>query len=201
MHRKIIMRLLLFRHAETAWSLSGQHTGKTDIGLTEAGIAQARATAPLFRRLLGEGSLDALYASPRARALATAELALGPGASPIVTDLLAEFDYGDYEGLTAAEIRERAPGWNFWNDGCPGGETFAEVSARADRFIELLRARPPEQTICAVSHGHMIRILTARLLRLSARQGSLFDIKTASIAEFVDKNGDWVLARWNLTQS
>jgi len=193
------MNVLLFRHAETSWSLSGQHTGKTDIELTEAGREQARSTAPLFRRLLNGGKLDAIYSSPRKRALETVGLALGSQPAPVVTDLLAEFDYGSYEGLTAAEIQKFSPGWNFWTDGCPEGETMALAADRADRFIELMRTRHAGQTVCAASHGHMIRILAARLLKLDARQGGLFDIKTASIAEFVDKNGSFVVSRWNLT--
>ncbi|HMI86219.1 MAG TPA: histidine phosphatase family protein [Polyangiaceae bacterium] len=193
------MKILLLRHAETVWSLSGQHTGKTDIELTPAGKEQARATAALFPRLLNGGALDAVYSSPRRRALQTAELALGSHGAPITTDLLAEFDYGDYEGLTAAEIQKRSPGWNFWTDGCPGGETMTEAASRADRFIEQLRARHRDHTVCAISHGHMIRILAARLLALEPRQGSLFDIKTASIAELIAKNGAFVVSLWNLT--
>lgn len=193
------MRILLLRHAETLWSLSGQHTGKTDIQLTEAGRAQARSTAAVFRRLLGRSDLDASYSSPRTRARETVALAIGPTPAPIVTDLLAEFDYGTYEGLTAAEIQKLSPGWSFWTGDCPGGETMVQASARADRFIELVLERHADQTICATSHGHMIRILAARLLKLDARQGGLFEIKTASIAEFLDKNGTFALSLWNLT--
>jgi broad specificity phosphatase PhoE len=193
------MRVFLLRHAETLWSLSGQHTGKTDIELTDAGQNQARATTGLFRRLLKGDEIDVIYSSPRRRALKTVDLALGSRPAPVVTDLLAEFDYGDYEGLTSAEIQKLNPGWNFWTDGCKGGETMAEVAARADRFIELLRKHPLQQTVCAVSHGHMIRILATRLLGLEPQQGRLLDIKTSSIAEFIDKNGVFVLSAWNLT--
>jgi len=143
--------------------------------------------------------------SPRKRALQTLNLALGSQAKPVVTDLLAEFDYGDYEGLTAEDIRRLAPGWNFWTHACPGGETMAAAAARADRFIAMLRerhGRPTDRgdlTVCAVSHGHMIRILAARLLELEPQQGRIFDIKTASIAEFIEKSGEFVVSRWNWT--
>lgn len=163
------------------------------------------AVAPLFRRLLDGRTVDAVYASPRKRALQTLELVLGSGTTPTVTDLLVEFDYGEYEGLTADEIRKRVPGWTFWTHPCPGGETMADAAARADRFIAMVRERHGQNasevdpTVCAVSHGHMIRILAARLLELEPQQGRIFDIKTASLAEFVDKGGEFAVSRWNLT--
>ncbi|HMI82529.1 MAG TPA: histidine phosphatase family protein [Polyangiaceae bacterium] len=149
--------------------------------------------------MLAGDEVDGAYASPRKRALRTLELALGPRPAPIVTELLAEFDYGDYEGLTAEQIRKVAPNWDFWTGECPGGESMDHAAARADQFIAELRARHSAQTVCAASHGHMIRILSARLLGLEPQQGALFDIKTASIAEFVEKDGAFVVSRWNLT--
>lgn len=193
------MRLLLFRHAETAWTVTGQHTGHTDLELTPAGEIQARATHVVFERVLGDAALAALYVSPRRRALRTAELALGAAHAAVITPLLAELDYGDYEGLTPAEIRSRAPGWNLWEKGCPNGETVEQAGARADEFIRLLAAHAEGDVVCAVSHGHMIRVLTARLLGLPAREGRLFTIKTASLAELVRLEGRFALARWNLT--
>jgi broad specificity phosphatase PhoE len=206
------MRIFLLRHGQTVWSLSGQHTGKTDIELTDVGREEARRVAPIFEHLLNGGDFDAIYTSPRRRALQTAELALTArnaasvtGArrrvTPIVTDLLAEFDYGDCEGLTAEQIRDRKPGWDFWTGECPGGESMAEVAARADQFIAMLRERADsrEPVVCAVSHGHMIRILAARLLGLDAREGRIFDIKTASIAELVQKGERFAITRWNVT--
>jgi broad specificity phosphatase PhoE len=193
------VKLLLFRHAETLWSASGQHTGKTDIPITDKGREQARATGDLFRRRLKGRALDAIYASPRKRALETIDLAVGPTPVPVVTELLAEFDYGSYEGLTSAEIQKLSPGWTFWTHDCPGGETMSEAASRADRFIELVRTRHAGQTVCAASHGHMIRILTARLLQLEPRQGRLFHIDTASIAEVIDKDGAFAVSLWNLT--
>jgi broad specificity phosphatase PhoE len=199
------MRIFLLRHAQTAWSLGGRHTGKTDIELTEAGKAEALALAAVVRRLLDGGGFDAVYSSPRKRALQTLDLAVGAATTPVITELLAEFDYGQYEGLTAERIRERVPGWTFWTHPCPGGETMAEAASRADRFIAMLRERQRQNadraglTVCAVSHGHMIRILAARLLELEPQQGRIFDIKTASVAEFVEKDADLVVSRWNLT--
>jgi probable phosphoglycerate mutase len=163
------------------------------------GEEEARAVGPLLRRLLSGAEVDAVYTSPRRRALRTLELALGPRPAPIVTELLAEFDYGSYEGLTAEQIRELSPNWDFWTGECPGGETMTHAAARADQFIAELRARHAGQTVCAASHGHMIRILAARLMGLEPQQGRLFDIKTASIAEFVEKHGSFVVSRWNLT--
>jgi broad specificity phosphatase PhoE len=193
------MRIFLLRHAQTVWSLSGQHTGKTDIELNDTGRAEATAIAPLFRGMLEGAEFDAIYTSPRRRALQTLERALGARPAPIVTDLLAEVDYGRYEGLTAEQIRELVPEWTFWTHDCPAGETIAAAAARADQFIALLRDRHEGHTVCVVSHGHMIRILAARLLGLEPQQGRIFDIKTASIAEFVDKAGEFVVSRWNLT--
>ena len=192
------MRIFLLRHAQTAWSLSGQHTGPSDIELTAPGRKEATAIAPLFQRLLDGAEFDAVYTSPRRRARDTLELALGARPVPVITDLLAEVDYGRYEGLTAEQIRSLVPQWTFWTHDCAGGETIEQAGARADQFIALLRERHAGQTVCAVSHGHMIRILAARLLGLGPRQGRIFDIKTASIAELVEKGGTFVLSRWNL---
>jgi broad specificity phosphatase PhoE len=193
------MKLLLLRHAATLWTVSGQHTGLTDLELTPAGESEARATAPLFQRVVGDRPLRAVYSSPRRRALRTAELVLGPAVKPGVTELIAEVDYGNYEGLTPAEIQHIVPGWNLWEYGCPGGETVERAAARADEFIEMLVDRHDDETVCAVSHGHMIRILAARLLNLHPREGRIFSIKTTSIAEFTTKNRRFELSKWNLT--
>jgi broad specificity phosphatase PhoE len=194
------MRILLLRHAETAWTITHQHTGRTDLELTPAGVAEASATAPLVREVIGPRGLDALFVSPRRRAQTTAELVLGGSVVPHVNECLAEFDYGEYEGLTPAEIQQLSPGWNIWDDGCPQGESVTDVGARADRFIELVRHEHAGQTVCAVSHGHLLRILTARFLKLPPDQGRLFAISTSSIAELVLKGDAFVLSRWNLTQ-
>src|SRR4051812_31567646 len=118
------MRILLLRHGQTSWSLSGQHTGRTDIDLTDVGVAEAHAVAPVLQRVLAGAEVDRVYSSPRKRALRTLELALGARPVPVVTEFLAEFDYGNFEGLTAEEIRKIAPNWDFWTGECPGGETM-----------------------------------------------------------------------------
>jgi probable phosphoglycerate mutase len=193
------MRILLLRHAATLWTMSGQHTGHTDLELTAAGEAEARASAPLFQRVLGESPLGAVYSSPRKRALRSAELVLGNAVRPIVSELIAELDYGTYEGLTPVEIQKLTPGWNLWEHGCPGGETVEQAAARADAFIEILRERDDGEVVCVVSHGHMLRVLTARLLNLPPREGRIFGIKTTSLAELTKKGDRLELSKWNLT--
>jgi broad specificity phosphatase PhoE len=195
------MRILLLRHAETAWTVTGQHTGRTDLELTPGGEAEASATAELVREVIGPRGLDVVFVSPRRRAQRTAELVLGNALAPHVNEWLAEFDYGAYEGLTPVEIQKLAPGWNIWDDGCPGGESMADVGARADRFIELIQREHAGETVCAVSHGHMLRVLAARFLKLPPEQGRLFAISTSSLAELVRKDDRFVLSRWNLTQA
>lgn len=152
----------------------------------------------MFERLLEGNELDAVYSSPRLRALETAELVL-PGRTAVPSELVQEFDYGDYEGLTPAQIQARAPGWSLWHDGCPNGETVGDVGARADAFVRDVLSRHEGGRVCVVSHGHMTRVLTARMLGLAPALGGIFEIKTASVAELTRKNGSFALARWNLT--
>lgn len=192
------MRLLILRHAATAWTATGQHTGRTDLELTAAGEAEARATTAVFADVLGPaGTLAAVHVSPLKRAVRTAELVLG-GTAPLVLDAdLAEFDYGRFEGLTPAQIQERAPGWSLWNDGCPDGESMEQATARVDAFIARLRAGDPERTVCAVSHGHLSRVLAARLLGLPPSEGRLFAIGTCAIADFREHAGRFQVAAWN----
>jgi len=190
------MRVFLLRHAETAWTLTGQHTGKTELELTPRGREQTLGLRGLFEQLLGGSAFDAIYVSPRKRARDTAELVFGDCAvTP--SDLLAECDYGDYEGLTPAQIRERAPGWTVWNDGCPNGESASQVAARAAAFSELLRGHPANSVVCAVSHGHFLRFLTATLLGLAPNLGRIFAIEPGSVAELSDAKGAFQLSLWN----
>jgi len=140
-----------------------------------------------------------VYSSPRKHALRTAELVLGNLVRPIVSELAVEVDYGKYEGLSPAEIQKLAPGWNLWEHGCPDGETVERAGARADAFIAMLRERHDGDVVCVVSHGHMIRVLTARLLNLHPREGRTFAIKTTSIAELTQKAARFELSKWNLT--
>jgi probable phosphoglycerate mutase len=192
------MRILLLRHAATAWTATGQHTGRTDLELTPAGEAEARATAALFTEVLGrEQRLAATYVSPRRRALRTAELVLGPPASFSVEPALAEVDYGDFEGLTPSQIQAQTPGWSLWEHGCPGGEGVADVAARIDGFIARLRDCHAEDTVCAVAHGHLLRGLAARLLGLPLREARIVAVGTCAIGDFVERDGRFRLAAWN----
>jgi broad specificity phosphatase PhoE len=194
------MRILLLRHAATAWTATGQHTGRTDLPLTEAGETEAHATAPLFAEVLGKDTLAAIYSSPRQRVLRTVELVVGRTAGVVTDEALGEVDYGDFEGLTPAQIQERAPGWWLWRDGCPGGESVAAVTARVDGFVTNLRAVHREGTVCVASHGHLSRAFCARLLGLPAEAAGVFAISTCAIADFSEKDGRFLLSTWNRTR-
>ena len=171
-------RLFLLRHGETAWSKSGQHTGSTDIELTENGRAQAK----LAGQVLGDLNLDhpVVYSSPRQRALDTAELA-GLSVNEI-SPLLAEWDYGEYEGVTTKQIRETNPDWLVWTDGCPGGESVAQVSERADRAIVMALEQMESRDVVFVSHGHFSRSVITRWVEVPLVEGSRFGMRTASVA-------------------
>jgi broad specificity phosphatase PhoE len=187
------MELILVRHGETEWSRSGQHTGRTDLTLTEAGRSEGASARPIVEQLL-QGRVPRIYTSPRSRAMATAELVL-PGLDKAIAPQIAEFDYGDYEGLTTAQIRERQPDWDIWRDGCPNGETTDAVGARADDFLAGL-----DGLGVAFSHGHMLRILAARFLGLPAAQGQIFTLDTAAVSALKIVRGAPVVALWNLTR-
>ncbi|MBX5443532.1 MAG: histidine phosphatase family protein [Solirubrobacteraceae bacterium] len=181
--------LWLARHGDTAWTVSRQHTSRTDLDLTDAGVAAARALAP---KLAGE-AFDAVLSSPLRRARRTAELA---GFAPEIDERLREFDYGDYEGRTTAEIQAERPGWDLWADGCPGGETAADVGARMDALIADLRARGPRR-ILVFGHGHALRVLTARWLGLDPVEGRRFLLAPAAVAVLGSEHGHAAVARWN----
>jgi probable phosphoglycerate mutase len=163
--------LVIVRHADTEWSANGRHTSRTDLPLTEAGIARAATIAP---RLAGR-AFAAVWSSPLRRALETARLA---GREPLVRADLREWDYGEYEGLTSEQIRARRPGWDMWRDGCPGGEDAAAAARRAD---EVLAALPQEGDVLIFSHGHFLRVLAARWLGLAAADGALFVLEPTAI--------------------
>ena len=164
------------RHGETAWSLTGQHTSSTDIPLTENGRAVARRLGPI----LAPHSFALVLTSPRQRARETVELA-GLGDRAVVEPDLREWDYGEYEGLTLAQIRTRRPGWMLFRDGCPGGETAKEVGARADRVIARVRAAAPGRA-ALFAHGHILRVLVARWIDLPASAGEHFVLDTATLS-------------------
>ena len=162
-----LRRAILIRHGETEWTLSGQHTGVTDIPLTENGRATARGLAPLAAK----ASFALVLTSPLQRARETCELA-GLGAQAEIDANLLEWNYGEYEGLTAKEIHARAPGWMLFTDGCPGGESPAQVAARVDRVIA--RIRTVEGDVALFAHGHFFRVFAARWLGLPPSAGSHF---------------------------
>ena len=171
-------RLFLLRHGETEWSLSGQHTGSTEIDLTENGRTQAKLSGGVLSAL----GLDnpVVISSPRQRARITAELA-GLTIDEI-SPLLAEWDYGEYEGVTTKTIRETVPDWLVWTHGCPGGESVAQVSDRADRAIALAHQYLESRDVVFVSHGHFSRAVITRWVELPLIEGRRFGMRTASIA-------------------
>jgi probable phosphoglycerate mutase len=170
----VTLQLFLVRHGETAWSITGQHTGKTDIGLTTRGEDQARALAA---RLCGI-TVARVLVSPFLRTRQTCALAGLGGASRLEPDL-AEWDYGDYEGQRSVEIRNRHPDWNVWRDGCPDGETPTEVSDRADRLIARLAAM--HGNVALFSHGQFGAALGARWIGLPLIDGGHFALHPASL--------------------
>ena len=167
--------ILSVRHSETEWSATGRHTGLTDVPLTPRGESDA---ARLKVRLHDRIELPA-FTSPLQRASRTAALT-GFEHAEVDADLV-EWDYGEYEGLTTAAIRERRPGWELFRDGCPGGESAVDVGVRADRVIAKLRARNADGAI--FSSGHFLRVLAARWLGLEPEGGRLFILGTAAVCE------------------
>ncbi|MER7009816.1 histidine phosphatase family protein [Saccharopolyspora sp. NPDC000359] len=169
-------RVYLLRHGTTAWSQTGQHTSRSDIPLTVEGELRARQAGQTLTALRPAGPVTVL-ASPRQRAQRTAALA---GLGDIVAEpLLAEWDYGDYEGLTTAQIREQVPDWTVWTHPCPGGETAEQVAARADAL--LARVADTTSDVVLVGHGHFSRCLIARWLGLPATAGVRFALDPAGI--------------------
>jgi broad specificity phosphatase PhoE len=193
--------LILLRHGETEWSKSGRHTGRTDIPLTPAGEAAAAALAPLLARR----EITAAFSSPARRAARTAELA---GLTDVKQDPdLWEWDYGGYEGLTTRQIQEQRPGWYLWRDGViPGdaahpGETVQQVGERVDRV--LARAEPllAGGDVALVAHAHVLRVLTARWLRLDPSDGRLFRLDTGTISTLGREHAEPVILSWNVPPS
>lgn len=182
--------LWLVRHGETEWSLSGAHTGCTDLPLTAHGREEARAIG----RVLTGRRFTLVLTSPLGRARETAQLAGYPDAE--LEDNLQEWNYGDYEGRTTAEIRQKIPSWSLWNDGVSGGETIEQVSARAGAV--LARAARAAGDVALFGHGHILRILTARWLGLPPRDGRLFALGTASVSTLGYEREIPVIMRWNL---
>lgn len=188
--------VLLVRHGATEWSVSGQYTGRTDLPLTELGREQARAVRPIVARLL-EGEEPLVFTSPLQRAAETAKLAM-PGVQATVTDSLMELDYGQCEGLKTSQIISKFPDWNLFETGCPGGERPYEFAARCDSFVELLLQTAPGRAVVAFTHGHLSRVLTARLLGLPVTTAAALFNETASVGMINVHRGRWVLVGWNI---
>jgi broad specificity phosphatase PhoE len=184
------MEILLVRHGETEWSRDRKHTGRTDIPLTETG----RREAVMLRDALAGRSFARVLSSPLSRALETCRRA-GLGDRVELTDDLREWDYGEYEGITTAEIREQRPDWYLWRDGCPGGETAADVGRRADRAIASLSG--VEGDVALFAHGHVLRVLTARWLGLGPEAGALFKLDTGTLSALGYERETRVITRWN----
>ncbi|MBZ5612074.1 MAG: histidine phosphatase family protein [Acidobacteriia bacterium] len=185
--------LWLFRHGETEWSRSGAHTGWSDIPLTAAG----RENAAALGRYLAGRPFTLVLTSPLQRARETCRLA---GYGDAAADAnLREWNYGDYEGRTTAEIHKERPGWFLWTDGVPGGETVGQVAARAEAV--LARALAAEGDVALFAHGHILRILTARWLGLGPDCGRLFALATASVSTLGYERETRVIWRWNLSVS
>jgi probable phosphoglycerate mutase len=180
-------RIFLLRHGETEWSLSGRHTGRTDVELTERGRALAAVAGDVGARLRGLDPPALVMTSPRRRARDTAALAGLPVAR--VDDRLAEGDYGDYEGLTTAQIRESVPGWTVWTHPCPGGETADEVSRRADAVLAGVEGARADGDVVLVGHGHFSRVLIARWLVEPATHGVRYWLEAAAWAVLGDERG------------
>jgi probable phosphoglycerate mutase len=185
-------RMVLVRHGATEWSISGQHTGRTDIPLLQEGEAQARA-AGAYLRDHGLATFDLVLTSPLCRASATCSLAGFDG--EIDPDLL-EWDYGDFEGVASREIRQERPGWTLWDQGVPGGERPADVGRRVDRVIE--RARDQAGDTLCVAHGHLLRVLVARWLGLPPVAGRLFLLSVGAVCVLGWDGDSPAVQLWNL---
>jgi probable phosphoglycerate mutase len=185
--------LYLVRHGQTEWSANGRHTSVTDLPLTEHGEEQARALVGH----LDPADFALVLSSPRRRARHTAELAgFTGGHEPQLDEDLAEWAYGDYEGLTSPEIAEQVPGWTIWTHPVPGGESAEEVSARLDRVVARVRDSGVERALC-FGHGHALRALTMRWLGFDLRLGLHFPLDTSTVSVLGEEKGEPALERWN----
>ncbi|MFA1547378.1 histidine phosphatase family protein [Actinomadura chokoriensis] len=190
--------LILLRHGETEWSRGRRHTGLTDVPLTGRGEEQARS----LRGALKGRRIVRTLVSPAERARRTAELAGLPAAE--IDPGLREWDYGGYEGITSAEIRERRPGWFLWDDGViPGdadhpGETVEQVGARADAVLARVGPPPPDGDVALVAHGHFLRVLAARWLGLEPALGRLLALGTGTLSALGTEHDRPVISAWNV---
>jgi len=191
------VKLLLVRHGATEWSANGRHTGSTDLPLTDHGRMQAQSSRQRVKGLIGSSTWRA-WSSPLLRARTTAEIVLG-GASFATDHRIVEFDYGDFEGLTTAQIIETHPGWTVWQ-GCPGGETVADVVRRVDSFLAEVRATNSQVAI-VFAHGHLLRILGSRAVGQPGEFGLHLGLDTAAVCEIDDLRDGTAITLWNDTRS
>jgi probable phosphoglycerate mutase len=182
--------IYLIRHGETEWARDGRHTGRTDIPLTETGRTQAGFLLPVF----DEVSFSRILSSPLQRALETARLAGLGKRVELIPDLM-EWDYGDYEGITTSQIREKIPDWSIWTHPCPNGETIDDVAIRADRVIA--QVRDQEGNVALFSHGHLLRILAVRWLGFDSRYGKYFQLGTSTLSILTKEGPTPVIKTWN----
>ena len=185
-----IQRVFLIRHGETEWSLSGQHTGITDIPLTENGRTMPRLLAPILAKV----TFARIFTSPLKRARETCELA-GLGERAEIDHDLVEWNYGDYEGLTTKEIHAKTPDWMLFRDGCPGGDGPEDVARRVDSVIG--RVRAVEGDVALFAHGHVFRVFVARWIGLQATAGCHFVLDTATVGVLSYYRGVPAIKRWN----
>ena len=183
-------RIFLVRHGATEWSVSRRHTGRTDLPLTDQGREEVKRLAVR----LGRERFALVLVSPLTRALETARLT-GFGEVAQVEADLAEWDYGAYDGRTAAEIRQERPGWTPWHGGYPGGETLEDLSARADRVVD--RVRNVDGDVALFAHGHILRVITARWLEQPAVEAARYYLATASLSVLGWERETAVIDRWN----
>lgn len=183
-------QIVLVRHGETEWSRTGRHTSHTDLALTEAG----RESAAELAQVLSGFDFALVLCSPLRRARETCALA-GYDSVAVVEERLREWEYGEYEGITTPQIRERRPGWVLWRDGCPGGEDAAAVGGRVDAVLE--RARRAEGDVLLFAHGHVLRVLTARWLGFGPEAGARFRLDAGAVSRLGYERETEVLLGWN----
>lgn len=182
------LEIFLCRHGETDWTVSGQHTSRTDLPLN----AKGREQAERLRQRIGKDGWSAVLSSPMKRCIMTSEVL---GLEPEIEPRAVEWNYGDYEGLTSPEIGKKRPGWNLFSDGAPHGETPEQVGARADALLRELKKK--QGKIVLVSHGHFIRVLAVRWIGLPVSAGALFSLSVASLSKLGYEKGRPALKLWN----
>jgi probable phosphoglycerate mutase len=192
------MELFLIRHGETAWSTQARYTSRTDLPLTDRGREEAIRAREVLLGLAGPLSkLDSVSTSPMKRARQTSALIFEPPVEPVVSDLLTELDFGDFEGCTGAEAQERRPGWDLWRDGGPEGESLDHLAHRAQRFLDTL---PPRGRSVVVAHGYIVRAIAACAVGWPPTAGRALVCDTGSVSVVNDRAGRVAIDRWNVVR-